>query len=335
MKVLGIESTAHTLGISVVELKASDQEKPSRENTRILANVIEKFPSTQEGYVPRKLADHHARVFRKTLQKALSQAKTNSLELEAIAYSQGPGIGHCLHVGYVAAKAFSEFAGISLIPVNHAIAHVEIARFLTKAQDPLVVYLSGGNSQIFALENKRYHVFGETLDIGVGNLLDNVGRTLGLEPPDAVGVLKLASKGKKLLELPYTVKGMSFAFAGMLTSLKKMRLRTLQEKADACFSVQETAFSMVVEATERCLCHTRNHEVLLCGGNARNKRLQQMLALMACDHDARFCVAPDEYNGDNGAMIAVTGLQMACANTVSANKLPQQRIRIDSQKIEW
>ncbi|MEW5955280.1 MAG: tRNA (adenosine(37)-N6)-threonylcarbamoyltransferase complex transferase subunit TsaD [Candidatus Micrarchaeota archaeon] len=335
MKVLGIESTAHTLGVSVVESKALKKTKPSPGNTRVLSNVIEKYPSTAEGYVPRKLADHHAKLLGPTLEKALAEAKTKAAELDAVAYSYGPGIGHCLHAGYVGAKALSEFLGVPLVPVNHAVAHVEVARFFTGARAPLVVYVSGGNSQVFALEDKRYRVFGETLDIGVGNLLDNAGRILALEPPDAVGVLKLASEGKKLSSLPYTVKGMSFAFSGMLTSLKKTRPRTRQEKADACFSVQETAFSMLVEATERCLCHTRNHEVLLCGGNARNKRLQQMLALMASEQGARFCVAADEYNGDNAAMIALTGLQMLRADAVPVTSLPQQRIRIDSQRIEW
>jgi len=332
VKILGIESTAHTLGVSVIEFNG---KTPDPDNTRVLSNVVEKYPSTEEGYIPRKLADHHAKLFRPTLDKALLQSKTNAGELNAIAYSQGPGIGHCLHAGYIAAKSLSEFLGVPLVPVNHAVAHVEVTRFFTRAQNPLVVYVSGGNSQIFALEEGKYRVFGETLDIGVGNLLDHVGRLLELEPPDAVGVIKMAAEGKKLLPLPYTVKGMSFAFSGMLTSLKKMNLRTRQEKADACFSAQETAFSMLVEAAERCLCHTRNPEVVLCGGNARNKRLQQMLSLMSQEQGARFCVAADEYNGDNAAMIAVTGLQMLCANAVPSNALPQQRIRIESQKIKW
>lgn len=333
MKLLAIESTAHTLGVSVIEFSA--KTKPSPENARVLSNFVEKYPSTAEGYIPRKLADHHAKLFRPALEKALAQAHSKASELNAVAYSQGPGIGHCLHAGYVAAKSLSEFLGVPLVPVNHAVAHVEVARFFTRAQNPLVVYVSGGNSQIFALEEQKYRVFGETLDIGVGNLLDHVGRLLELDPPDAVGVIKLAAEGKKLLPLPYTVKGMSFAFSGMLTSLKKMNLRTRQEKADACLSAQETAFSMVVEAAERCLCHTRNPEALLCGGNARNKRLQQMLSLMSEEQGARFCVAADEYNGDNAAMIGITGMQMLCANAVPENALPQQRIRIDSQKITW
>ncbi|HII38832.1 TPA: tRNA (adenosine(37)-N6)-threonylcarbamoyltransferase complex transferase subunit TsaD [Candidatus Micrarchaeota archaeon] len=335
LKVLGVESTAHTFGVSVVGFSGGKFEKPSPENTRVLSNIVDKYPSSAQGYIPRKLADHHSKSFKRLFANALEVAGVRSCELDAVAYSFGPGIGHCLHVGFVAAQSLSEFLEIPLIPVNHALAHVEITRFFCGACNPLVVYVSGGNSQIMALDAGRYRVFGETLDIGVGNLLDQVGRFLELDPPDALGVERLALKGTKLLPLPYSVKGMSFAFSGLLTALKKMRLETVEDKADACFSLQETAFSMLVEASERCLCHSRNSEVVLCGGNARSNRLKEMFSLMADEQGARFCVATHEFNGDNPGMIALTGLLMLRVGAVPAEKAPQQRIRIDSVKIGW
>lgn len=337
MLVLGFESTAHTFGAAVVESSSPNASLASRENTRVLSNEVSKYPSLREGYIPRKMAEHHAKHCREAAAAALAKARVKLRELDAIAYSQGPGIGHCLHVGYIAAKALSSLLGIPLIPVNHALAHVEIGRWWCEARDPLVCYIAGGNTQIAARMHVnggwRYHVFGETLDIGLGNFLDLVGRKLELKPPDAVGVLNAAVKGRNFVELPYTVKGMNLAYAGMLTALERLKGKT--SDGDLCFSAQETAFAAFVEAAERCLCHTRNKEVLLCGGNARNRRLQEMLRLMSEEHRARFCATSDEYSGDQAAMIALTGLLQHLAGATYEDLKPRQRMRLDSQVMKW
>ncbi|MCX6767387.1 MAG: tRNA (adenosine(37)-N6)-threonylcarbamoyltransferase complex transferase subunit TsaD [Candidatus Micrarchaeota archaeon] len=331
MLVLGIESTAHTFGAAVVAEKKG--------KISVLSNECFKYPSTKEGYIPRKLADFHAEHWNEAAEAALSKAGKALDGIDAFAYSQGPGIGHCLHVGWVAAKTLSLLCGKPLVPVNHTVAHVEVGKWWCKAKNPLVVYVSGGNTQIAALQKQdhnrhsHYRVFGETLDIGLGNFLDQVGRGLELEPPDAVGVLKEAAKGKALLPLPYTVKGMSVAYAGLLTKTKKMK--GTAPAADICYSAQEYAFSALVEATERCLCHTRNPEVLLCGGNARNRRLQEMLRLMSEEQGARFCVTPDDLSGDQAGMIALTGLLMLKAKAVPRDAEPRQRMRLDEPEIKW
>ncbi|MCK4714920.1 MAG: hypothetical protein KAT35_05050, partial [Candidatus Aenigmarchaeota archaeon] len=95
-------------------------------------------------------------------------------------------------------------------------------------------------------------------------------------------------------------------FTGLLTDAKKKIGRV--SKQDLCFSLQETAFAMLTEACERALALTRKKEVLACGGVAQNKRLCEMLGLMAKEHGARFASAPGQFNADNGAMIAYTGL---------------------------
>ncbi|MBI5229321.1 tRNA (adenosine(37)-N6)-threonylcarbamoyltransferase complex transferase subunit TsaD [Candidatus Micrarchaeota archaeon] len=330
MHILGIESTAHTFGVGVVQRQLN-------EKAEIVSNQLAKFPSTQKGYIPRELVEFHSNHFKEVLEKALAEAGISIQEIDAVAYSQSPGIGHCLHFGYIISKTLSVFLGVPLIPVNHAIAHVEVGKFLCNARDPLVVYVSGGNTQILARtkvgRNHYYKVYGETLDIGIGNFLDQVGRSLNLNPPDAVGVLLNAPKGKKFIRLPYTVKGMNLAFSGLLTAIN--RLKEKYGTKDLCYSAQETAFSMLVEATERCLCHTRNPEVLLCGGNARNKRLQEMMGFMCAEQETRFCVAPDEYNGDNGGMIALTGLLLYACGKIPEKKEPDQKARVDSQPIPF
>ncbi len=326
--VLGIESTAHTLGVGIAEKRGK--------KTRALSNAIAKYPSSTKGYLPRKLADHHAQKFKKTLNLALREANCKLSEIDAIAFARGPGIGHCLQTGFTAARSLSIFASKPLVPVNHAIAHAMAVKIVSGAKDPLAVYVSGGNTQIFFKEHGKLHVIGETLDIGIGNFLDQLGRTLKLSPPDAVGVLMEAKKSKNLLELPYVVKGMSTSYSGMLTFIqRKMQTEPKTSKADACFSAQETAFAALCEAAERALLHSQKKALLLCGGNARNKRLQEMMKLVAKAHKAKFCIAEDALLGDNGAMIALCGIAMLEAQSVPHEIMPSQDLRVDAEKIPY
>jgi len=304
----------------------------------VLSNCTAKYPSLKEGYVPRKLAESHARNIRALLEETVSKAKINFSDLDFVAYTRGPGMGHCLSVGSDAAKALGSALGIPVIGVNHALAHAEIVRYLSKANDPLVVYVSGGNTQILCIENGRYRVLGETLDMGIGNFLDMLGRSLNLNPPDAVGVLKLAAlPGCNYVPMPYVVKGMSVSYSGMLTYCQKMAQSGGASAKDICYSAQETAFAALCEATERALLLKRKKEIVLCGGNARNRRLSQMLGLVASENDARLCIAADEYLGDNAAMIALTAMLMAgkSAPKKSANLGVVQDLRMDSEPVSW
>ncbi|MBI5636068.1 tRNA (adenosine(37)-N6)-threonylcarbamoyltransferase complex transferase subunit TsaD [Candidatus Micrarchaeota archaeon] len=329
--VLGIESTAHTLGAGIVGRKGK--------SVKILSNEIDKFPSTAEGFIPRKLADHHALCYPQVLEKSLQTAGVSLADIDAVAYSQGLGIGHCLRVGYVAAKTLALSLGVPLIAVNHAIAHAEVSKFYTKAVDPLIVYVSGGNTQIIAREKNRYKVLGETLDNGIGNFLDVLGRKMNLSPPDAVGIMKNAAKwrgkGGEYIELPYSIKGMNLFFSGLQTKCEQLIAGKKHSVEQLCYSIEETAYSMLVEASERALCHARKKELIVVGGVAQNKRLQQMLGLMAREQKARFGVAPDECNRDNGAMIAYVGLLSLENNCISRDDLPKQDLRIDEQEVKW
>ncbi|VVC71763.1 putative bifunctional tRNA threonylcarbamoyladenosine biosynthesis protein [uncultured archaeon] len=326
------------------------------------------------------MAEHHAKTFPAVLANALQQLAEHKLglsDVRAVAYSQSPGIGHCLHVGFTAARALAARLDVPLIPVNHAVAHIEVVNGLQGAKDPLVVYVSGGNSQLLrkqlvtkplapnpsegpALKTKtarastvyRHAVLGETMDVGVGNFVDNVGRFLQLEPPDAVGVLKLAPESKQLLDLPYTVKGMNLSFTGLLTALQtyydehKARAQKAvagganasavrELKADVANAAQELAFAQVCEAAERALCHTGQKAINLCGGNARNRRLQAMLQSVCDEHGASFYPSPDQYSGDQGAMIAYVGARYFAAGRWPKAAGPQQRLRADQIDVYW
>lgn len=331
--VIGFESTAHTFSAAVVKITGKKIE--------ILSNVLDKFPPSKQGFIPRELADHHAAVFPIVLRTALNDAHVKLEEISAVAYSQGAGIGHSLHIGYVAATSIAIALRVPLVPVNHGIAHIEITRKDCATKNPLVLYVSGGNTQILTKQKDAYHVYGETLDMGVGNMLDNLGRLLELEIPDAVGVASEANKkGAKYVECPYSVKGMNVSFTGMLTYTEKKLVPLIKKKeittSDVCFSIQETAFAMLCEITERALCHTDAKEIILCGGNARNKRLQQMLIAMSEAHGVKVVIPPFEYAGDNAAMITYTAAQMLIHKTKLPKDIsPEQKMRTDDATVNW
>jgi N6-L-threonylcarbamoyladenine synthase len=293
MIILGIECTAHTLGIGIVE------------NNKVLSNIHDIYkPPKGQGIMPRDAADHHSAVFARMLRENLSNAKLSMDDIDLIAFSQGPGIGAPLSVGVAGAKYLSARHGKKIIGVNHPFAHIEISKHITGLKDPLVLYVSGGNTQIIVNEKGFYHVLGETLDMGIGNLFDSFARSLKLEYAHGSMLSKLAEKGK-YVELPYTVKGMNLVFSGLLTHAEKLIGKHSRE--DLAHSVMETAFAMTCEATERALFLTNKKSLIVCGGVAQSRRLQEMLTMMCKEDNVKFGVAPDEFNRDNGAMIAYAG----------------------------
>ncbi len=292
MITLGVECTAHTLGVGIVR------------DGEVLSNALDMYKPVNEGIMPRKAADHHAEVLPRILAESLQKANLKLEEIDMIAFSQGPGIGAPLATGIAAAKYLAAKYKKPVIGVNHPFAHVAISEHRTGLKDPLVLYLSGGNSQIIVHDGPWLRILGETLDIGIGNLFDTFGRSLGLEYAHGSVLEKLAKEGR-YIELPYTVKGMNLVFSGLLTHAKKLVGKHSNE--DLAHSVMETAFAMACEAIERALFLTKKKSIIVCGGVAQNKRLQEMLATMCAEDGVKFGVAENEFNRDNGAMIAYAG----------------------------
>jgi len=294
MLTLGIESSAHTFGVGIVD------------NGKILANVKRMYSIGTRGIIPAKAAEFHAKNAAGVITAAIQEAGIQVKDLEGVGYTKGPGIGPCLQVGQLAAKMLASKLKIKIVPVHHGIAHLEITKHFCGFRDPVFLYVSGGNSQILALQKSKpphYSVIGETLDVGVGNMLDSFARGIGLRPAWGSTVAKTALHGR-YVRMPYTVKGVDFAFTGLLTHA--LKLSGSVRKEDLCYSIQETAFSVLCEATERVLLLSNKKELCVCGGVAQSKRLKEMLSKMCYDHKIRFGYVKDEYNADNGAMIALT-----------------------------
>lgn len=245
------------------------------------------------------------KVVEEKINKELSNIEFTR-KIDLISFSAGPGLYPTLLQGYFLANLLSNKLNIPKVGVNHLVAHIEIAKMYNNFKDPVVLLVSGANTMVLAYEGNRYRIFGETLDIGVGNFLDKVGRIFNLGFPAGPKLEELAKNGKELIELPYTVKGMDIQLGGLYTYIKKIANKYRLE--DIAFSIQEYVFSMLAEISERAIAHLNKKEFAVTGGVAVNKRLQEILRKMCEERGVKFGSVPIDLGNDNGAMIAWTGI---------------------------
>ena len=298
MLCLGVESTAHTFSCAVLEKKGK--------KITILSDIRKIYrPPEGEGIHPREASRHHIENSSEILTESLQTANVQINDLDMVAYAAGPGLGPCLRVGAVVARSLSSYYDIPIFPVNHAIGHIELGKLLTGAKNPLVLLVSGGHTMLLAFTNGRWRVFGETLDITLGQLLDQFGRSLGFASPCGKQIEELANMSSNYISLPYSVKGNDVSFSGLLSATKAI---TPHGKESACYSLQETAFAMISEAVERALAFTNKKELLIVGGVAANKRLSEMLQSVCSRQKCKFFVTPQKFAGDCGSQIACIGM---------------------------
>ena len=234
------------------------------------------------------------------------------------------------------AKELASKLNVPLVGVNHCISHLEIGKLMTKAKNPVLLYASGANTQIIAYDGGKYRVFGETLDQGVGNALDQFARHIGLGFPGGPKIEKLALNGKNYIELPYVVKGMDVSFSGILTNLKQKHNSKKFTNEDLAYSFQETIFAMLVEVSERAMAHTGKNELVIGGGVGCNKRLREMCKIMCEERNAKFFSPPNEVLVDNGLMIGWQGIlqkKQGTKNYDSIDIKPYERT--DDVEVKW
>ncbi len=330
MIILGIESTAHTFGAALLDVQSFTEKK-------VLCNLRDLYTTEKGGLIPNKLAEHHEEVCDALLKKAFAQTGLSMQDVDLIALSNAPGLGHALKVGSLFARSLALIHKKPLVGVNHCIAHLEVASLVTQAKDPVLLYCSGANTQVIAYDGGKYRIFGETLDTGIGNFLDTFARDLGSGFPGGPKIEQLALSGKKYIPLPYSVKGMDVAFSGILTHLER-KVIGKEKDEDIAFSVQETVFAMLVEVAERAMAHCDKRELVLGGGVACNKRLQEMCRLMCAARGAACYVPANEFLVDNAAMIAWTGWLMHVKGGVSDDPSTLQILpyeRTDDVDVTW
>uniref|UniRef100_A0A7S4A950 N(6)-L-threonylcarbamoyladenine synthase n=1 Tax=Pseudo-nitzschia australis TaxID=44445 RepID=A0A7S4A950_9STRA len=351
--VLGIEGSANKVGVGILKYSPSKRKQnvpcSSAENVdeepaiyHILSNPRKTYIApTGQGFLPRQTATHHQNhivaLVRAALLEAFADEQHPEKMISAICFTKGPGMGGPLQSCAICARTLSLLWNVPLVGVNHCVGHIEMGRLATGASNPVVLYVSGGNTQIIAYSNQRYRIFGETIDIAIGNCLDRFARVIELsnDPSPGYNIEQEAKKGTKYIPLPYVVKGMDVSFSGILTKVQE--LAKTERKEDLCFSLQETLFAMLVETTERAMAHTGHKQVLIVGGVGCNKRLQEMMRQMVEERGGGVSAMDHRYCIDNGAMIAQAGifaLQFGLT-TPMEDSWCTQRYRTDQMKAIW
>ncbi|KAK2457441.1 putative tRNA N6-adenosine threonylcarbamoyltransferase [Trifolium repens] len=279
MIAIGFEGSANKIGVGIVTLDGT-----------ILSNPRHTYITPPgQGFLPRETAQHHLQHILPLVKSALETAQVTPHDIDCICYTKGPGMGAPLQVSAIVVRVLSQLWKKPIVGVNHCVAHIEMGRIVTGADDPVVLYVSGGNTQVIAYSEGRYRIFGETIDIAVGNCLD---RFL---------ILQLAKKGEKFIDLPYVVKGMDVSFSGILSFTEATANEKLKNNectpADLCYSLQETLFAMLVEITERAMAHCDTKDVLIVGGVGCNERLQEMMRTMCSERGGRLFATDDSGSG--------------------------------------
>ena len=324
---LGIESTAHTFGVGIIDEKGN-----------ILANEKKQYVNEEGGGIkPYDVSQHHYSCAIDILKQALDKANLKIKDIDVISFSQGPGLGPCLSVSATTARALSLKYNKPLVGVNHCVSHIEIAKTLLDIKDPLVIFTSGANTQIIVKEENRYKILGETLDIGIGNLFDSFARDLGYGFPGGPILDKIYFEAdpNKYIDLPYSVKGMDMAFSGLLTSARKLIGK--EEDKQLIYSFMHTAYAMLTEVVDRSLSYTKKKEVVVIGGVAASKALKEMLENFAKQHDITLHIPPMVVCLDNGLIIADLGLKTYIHQgpmTLEETKI-NPKSRTDESIINW
>ncbi|EUD66179.1 O-sialoglycoprotein endopeptidase [Plasmodium inui San Antonio 1] len=192
--ILGLEGSANKLGVSIIN-----------SDFQILINMRRTYVSEIGcGFIPRQINAHHKYYIIEMIRDCLDKLKIKITDIHLICYTKGPGIGSALYIAYNISKFFSLLFNIPVIGVNHCIAHIEMGIFITKLYHPIILYVSGSNTQIiyFNDHKKRYEIIGETLDIAIGNVIDRSARILRISNSPSPGYnVEILARKKYLLNL--------------------------------------------------------------------------------------------------------------------------------------
>ncbi|XP_041037336.1 probable tRNA N6-adenosine threonylcarbamoyltransferase [Carcharodon carcharias] len=302
--VIGFEGSANKIGVGIIK------------DGVVLSNPRRTYITPPgQGFLPRDTAKHHQACVLDVTSEALDLAGIKPQEIDCIAYTKGPGMGAPLVCVAIVARTLSQLWKKPLLGINHCIGHIEMGRLITGAINPTVLYVSGGNTQVIAYSERRYRIFGETIDIAVGNCLDRFARVLKIsnDPSPGFNIEQMAKR----------------------EAAHRMLATGDCTPEDLCFSLQETVFAMLVETTERAMAHCGSEEVLIVGGVGCNLRLQEMMAAMCEARGAKIFATDERFCIDNGAMIAQAGWEMFRAGHVTAleDSWITQRYRTDEVEV--
>jgi len=317
--ILGIESSCDETAASIIS--QNDQGNPI-----VLSNVVSSQVDIHKefgGVVPELAARSHIEKIDWIVQKAIDDSGTKIQEIDAIASTAGPGLIVCLSVGLSFGKALAASLNKPFIAVNHLEGHALSPKLNSKLDYPyLLLLISGGHSQFLSVKNlSEYQRLGTTIDDAIGEAFDKTAKLLGIEFPGGPQIEILAKKGdSNKYELPKPIfnrGGCNLSFAGLKTAILKItkEIKTDQEKFDLAASFQKTVIEILYKKTKIAFIEfekkikPKEKKFVVAGGVAANKEIRNMLVNLCKEENYEPIFPPIDLCGDNGAMIAMVGLE--------------------------
>jgi N6-L-threonylcarbamoyladenine synthase len=310
-----------SLTILAIESSCDDTSAAIVRDGQVLSNKTanQEIHQIYGGVVPEAASRAHQINILPVVETAIRAAGIDKTEIDAVAFTRGPGLIGSLIVGVSFAKGFALSRNLPLIEVNHMMAHV-LAHF---AEDPkpqfpfLCLTVSGGHTQILIVRDYLdMELIGQTIDDAAGEAFDKTGKMLGLDYPAGPIIDKLAKEGTPRFTFPEPkIPGLNFSFSGLKTSILYFLKKQVAENpafvqenlADICASVQARIVSILMNKLRQAAEETGIKEVALAGGVSANSGLRQALVEEGQQKGWNTHIPKIEYCTDNAAMIGITG----------------------------
>ena len=326
-KILAIESSCDETACAIID-----------EDLNILSSVVTSQIDVHArfgGVIPEIASRMHVEQISTIVDEALKKANEKVENMDAIAYTIGPGLIGSLHVGAIGAKTLAFFYDKPLIGVHHLKGHIFINELLDKIEYPLMaLVVSGGHSELVYIENENdFKIIGTTLDDAVGESYDKVARVIGLEYPGGPKIDKLSKEGKKHYNLPTPkVDGLNFSFSGLKNATSQLvkKIENSEEelnKADLAYEFQEVALNSLIKKAKLALKQYPSKMFVIAGGVAANSRLRELVEKEITG--VKKILPPLKYCTDNATMIGVAAFHYLNNKKfveLSASSLPNMSI---------
>lgn len=324
-----------------IESSCDDTSSAILHNDRILSNVIASQQVHQQygGVVPELASRAHQQNILPVVDAAIRRSGIDKSQIDAVAFTRGPGLLGSLLVGVSFAKGFSQALGIPLIEVNHLQAHV-LSHFIKENDDsevpqfPFICLLvSGGHTQIILLKSYfEMEILGQTIDDAAGESIDKAAKIMDLGYPGGPIIDKLAKEGNAdafKFATPH-IQGFDYSFSGIKTSfLYFLRDQLVDDpdfiehhKADLCASIQKCIVDFLIKKLERAVLATGVRQVAIAGGVSANSYLRYRLQQMAQKHRWKAFIPQFQFCTDNAAMVGIAGYFKYLNNDFADISLP-------------
>ena len=293
-----------------------------KDGKEILSNIVSSQINTHTlygGVVPEVASRIHVENISAVVEEGVKKSGLGMENVDAVAYTLGPGLIGSLHVGVLAAKTLAFAYHKPLVPVHHIAGHIYANAFVEDLQFPLLaLVVSGGHTQlIWMKEDYSFEEIGTTVDDAIGEAYDKVARVLGLGYPGGPAIDRLAKEGRQnrdyILPKPKTAGAYDFSFSGLKTAVLQLNDRLKRQgkevsSADLAYCFQETALNLLADKTIRAAREYRPKMLVLAGGVAANSRLRELMNEKTAElEDIITVIPPLKYCTDNAAMIGAAG----------------------------